>query len=113
MAAPSNLPEAVAEAAADALGRAGISRREAAELTGIPITTLQRRLTGRTPFDLDHLAWVAEIAGTTVPALISEAESRLRPLNPGDGTAQPATDGTAAHGAYPESAERTTPRQAS
>lgn len=64
----------IANAVKSALDRADISRREAALRTGIPLTTLQRRLTGRSPFLVTELSVLASVTGTTVSAIVAEAE---------------------------------------
>lgn len=72
---PEATSKALAEAVKAALETAGVSRRDAAERTGIPLTTLQRRLTGRSPFLVTELAVLASLTGTTVSALAATAES--------------------------------------
>jgi len=57
------------------LTEAGISLREAATRTGIPLTTLSRRLTGTSPFSADELALVASLFGIAVSDLAGEAET--------------------------------------
>lgn len=64
----------LARVVSEALREAGVSQREAATQTGIPITTLVRRLTGRSPLKHDELAALASLAGTTVTSLVTEAE---------------------------------------
>lgn len=68
--------KAIAEAVKIALADAGVSRRDAAALTGIPLTTLTRRLTGNSPFLSTELDRIASVAGTTVSALALAAEKR-------------------------------------
>lgn len=67
---PETTSRNISEAAAAALEAQGLSSRKAAELTGIALTTLNRRLSGATPFKVDELAVVANVAGTTVTALV-------------------------------------------
>jgi len=57
------------------LREAGISFREAATRTGIPLTTLSRRLTGTSPFSADELAQLASLFGIAVSDLAGEAET--------------------------------------
>lgn len=66
--------QGMARAVAAALTGAGLSQRDAASATGIPLTTLSRRLTGRSPFTVTELAELATVAGTTVSALALAAE---------------------------------------
>ena len=54
---------------ANLLASAGISQRTAATQTGIPLTTLSRRLTGASPFLVTELAVLAKVLDTTVSAL--------------------------------------------
>lgn len=68
--------KAIAEVVKIALADAGVSRRDAATLTGIPLTTLTRRLTGNSPFLSTELDRIASVAGTTVSALMLAAEQR-------------------------------------
>lgn len=58
------------------LDRGGISQREAATRTGIPLTTLHRRLTGASPFSVNELLRIASLLDTTVSRLAIEAESQ-------------------------------------
>lgn len=57
------------------ISASGISLREAARQTGIPLTTLSRRLTGNSPFSLPELAAVAELLGVVASELVIEAET--------------------------------------
>lgn len=65
----------ISQAVSSALKAAGISQREAAERSGIPITTLSRRLTGNSPFLVTELAVLASMVGTTVSELAATAEA--------------------------------------
>lgn len=56
------------------LAESGTSLREASTITGIPLTTLSRRLTGSSPFSADELASFARLFDTTVSGLAGEAE---------------------------------------
>jgi len=62
--------QAVAEVVASALREAGVAQRDAAERTGIPMTTLRRRLTGHSSFTMSELARIAALLDTTVTALL-------------------------------------------
>lgn len=65
----------IAAVASAALAEAGISQRDAAELTGIPLATLSRRLTGRTPFILTELEAIAALVGTTMADIVTRGEA--------------------------------------
>ncbi len=55
---------------------AGISQRRAANLTGIPLTTLSRRLRGDgRPFLVTELVAMAEMLDTPVSAIFADAEA--------------------------------------
>ena len=60
---PQQAQQASAAAVTKALREAGVSQRAASEQTGIPLTTLVRRLTGRSPFLITELAALAEVCG--------------------------------------------------
>lgn len=63
----------LATVAASALAEVGISEHRAAEVTGIPRSTLRRRLaTG--DFTISELAAVADLVGATMSALLARAE---------------------------------------
>ena len=63
---PTTAAQSVAEVVSAALREAGISQREAAARTGIPLATLSRRLTGHSPFLITELSLVAKVAGLTL-----------------------------------------------
>ena len=67
--------EAIAEVIASGLDAASISRRQAAAATGIPLTTLTRRLAGHSPFDVRELSALAELLGCPVSDITTEAEA--------------------------------------
>lgn len=71
---PDATARGIARAVTDALQGAGISQRTASVETGIPLTTLTRRLTGKSPFLITELAALASLADTTVSALIAAGE---------------------------------------
>ena len=73
---PEQASREVSHAVARALREAGISQRAAAEQAGIPLTTLTRRLSGRSPFLLTELASLAFLIGTTPSALMAQAEGQ-------------------------------------
>lgn len=66
--------QGVAEVIRSRLAAANISHREAATRTGIPLTTLTRRLNGTSPFSVVELASFAKVFQTTVSRLALEAE---------------------------------------
>lgn len=71
---PDAASRAVARAVSDALRAAGVSQRDAAERSGIPLTTLSRRLTGASPLLYTELVALAGLAGVTVTELAAEVE---------------------------------------
>lgn len=77
MAATTTLLESrqqMASAVTSALAEAGIAQRKASDLTGIPMTTLRRRLTGNAAFDLDELALLGDLVGLTIADLVARAD---------------------------------------
>lgn len=76
-----NTPEATSArltaAVADAVKASGLSQRTLAEKCGIPLVTLNRRLTGRNPFTVVEVAAIADALGTSLLDLAVRAE-RLR-----------------------------------
>lgn len=76
-------PEQTARSLADVISHrlreADISQREAATRTGIPLTTLSRRLTGTSPLLVTELASLASLLGTSVSCLANEAEKVKAP----------------------------------
>lgn len=58
-----DITKATAEKVAAARLDAGVSLQHLAEATGIPYATLHRKITGRSSFDLDQLAAVANALG--------------------------------------------------
>lgn len=71
---PEAASRAVADAVKAALSEAKITRREAASRSGIPLTTLERRLSGRSPFDVNELYVLATMAGVKVSDLVAATE---------------------------------------
>lgn len=69
-------PEDVAHALGDALSAAGVTQREASERSGIPLVTLSRRLTAKTPLNVVELAMLSTIAGVTVTDVVVAATRR-------------------------------------
>jgi transcriptional regulator with XRE-family HTH domain len=70
---PEQTSREISRTVSEALRVAGISQRSAADLTGIPLTTLNRRLTGAAPFLVTELYSLAKVLGTTVSALTETA----------------------------------------
>jgi transcriptional regulator with XRE-family HTH domain len=70
-----HLPQRLAATVAARLEAAGITQRAAADATQIPLTTLNRRLSGATPFNYGELAAVALLLGTTPSELAAAAEA--------------------------------------
>jgi transcriptional regulator with XRE-family HTH domain len=62
--------QAVAWNVSRLLREARITQRDAAEQTGIHLTTLKRRLTGRTPFRVDELIAIADLLNVSATTLI-------------------------------------------
>lgn len=65
----------IAAAVADAIKRADLSQRDVAARTGIPLVTLSRRLTGKSPFTIAELATIADLLGTTIAGLTAAADT--------------------------------------
>ena len=66
METPTEVQKGVALSAKKALKVAGVSQREAAAKTGIPLTTLTRKLGGHTPLNINEIAAIAQVTGFTV-----------------------------------------------
>lgn len=62
----------------DAIKDAGMSRQDITEATGIPRSTLSRRLTGRGPFYLNELDDIGRAIDVDVSALLKAAEDAAR-----------------------------------
>lgn len=63
--------EAVAANVSRLLREANITQRDAALATGIPLTTLVRRLTGKTPLLVTELGAIAELLGVPLTVLVA------------------------------------------
>lgn len=74
MATPNDTSHRIARAVSAAIKRAGLSENAVATRSGIPQTTLNRRLAGISPLTVIELAAIAEVLGVTVAALITPAE---------------------------------------
>ena len=62
----------VATVVTSRLRSAGVAQRAAAEQTGIPFTTLRRRLTGHSSFTMSELARIAALLELTVQQLLED-----------------------------------------
>ncbi len=58
----------------DAMKTAGVSQRAMSEATGIPLVTLNRRLTGRTAFTVTEMAAIAEVLHLSIVEFAIRAE---------------------------------------
>ena len=68
----------IAQNIAEEIKSAGLSVRGAANLTGISLSTLRRRLTCESPFLINEIDAIADLLGTTVTKLVTtEATSRV------------------------------------
>lgn len=63
--------KAIAANVARLLREAGVSQRDTSTSTGIPLTTLVRRLTGRSPFLVTELSAIAELLGVPLTVLVT------------------------------------------
>lgn len=72
---PEQASREVSHVVARALREAGIPQRVAAERAGIPLTTLTRRLSGRSPLLVTELAALASLIGVPVSELLARAEA--------------------------------------
>lgn len=66
MVTPETLSRAISALIADELAAADIPLRTASETTGIPRTTLRRRLIGASPLTMDELAALLDLLGITL-----------------------------------------------
>ena len=64
----------IAQAVNARLQSAGIPQLAVSEQTGIPMTTFVRKITGKSPFDIDELGAIAALLDVSVAALITYAE---------------------------------------
>lgn len=69
----SSLAGRVATVVADAIAARQMSLRDISDQTGIPTTTLHRRLHGHAPFTFAEIDALARVLGTTVTALVIRA----------------------------------------
>jgi len=70
-----NLARQITAEVREAMRAAGVSQRELSTLTGLPLVTLNRRLTGAgKPFDLDELMAVADALHLSLTDVVLRAE---------------------------------------
>lgn len=74
MGTPESASRGLARVISKALRDAGISQRDAAAKTGIPLTTLSRRLTGASPLLVTELHALASLVGVPVSRLVERSE---------------------------------------
>lgn len=67
---PSTHSTAVGALITRLLREAKITQREASAATGIRLTTLKRRLAGKTAFNVNELALLADLLETPISALV-------------------------------------------
>lgn len=70
-----DITQGTARAVNLALESAGKSQLSASEQTGIPRTTLLRRLSGVSPFTVDELQRIADLLGVPVHSLIETTDN--------------------------------------
>jgi transcriptional regulator with XRE-family HTH domain len=78
MTSAEGLTDGLAKVVSDAMKAHGKNQRDIAEATGIPLVTLNRRLTGRSPFVITELIAIAEVLDVSLVELVVRAE-RLSP----------------------------------
>lgn len=71
METPTEVQKGVALSAKKALKFAGVSQREAAMKTGIPLTTLTRKLGGHAPLNINEIAAIAQATDFSVLQIIA------------------------------------------
>lgn len=74
MSTPTGTARDIATSLASAIREAGWSQRDVADATGIPLVTLSRRLTGKSPLTITELAAITEAIGVSLAALVLAAE---------------------------------------
>lgn len=74
---PPTYNEALAAVVEQAIADGGQSQNGIAEATGIPRTTLIRRLRGHQSFTAEELHGIANVLGITVRSLVDAADTRL------------------------------------
>jgi len=74
MTTASTFSQSVAGVVGSAIKTQRKTQREIAEASGLPLVTLNRKLSGHRPFTMTELAAVAEVLGTTVTDIVLRAE---------------------------------------
>lgn len=74
METPDQYSARLAEVVAQSIRAAGLSQRDIAARAGVPLVTLSRRLTGRSPFTVVEVAAIASVLGVSVVELALRAE---------------------------------------
>ncbi|HEY0216633.1 MAG TPA: helix-turn-helix transcriptional regulator [Cellulomonas sp.] len=74
METPERFTASLAEVVAGQIKSAGLSQRDVSSRAGVPLVTLSRRLTGRSPFNIAELVAVASVLGVSVVDLALKAE---------------------------------------
>ena len=79
METPERFTASLAQVVAAQIKSAGLSQRDMATRTGVPLVTLSRRITGRSPFTVAELATIASVLGVSVVDLVLKAERAIAP----------------------------------
>lgn len=74
---PRTVTEMTAVVVSEAMTDAGLTVLGVADRTGIPRTTLTRRLSGGSPFTVAEVDTLAAVVGVPVSVIIARAEDRL------------------------------------
>jgi predicted transcriptional regulator len=70
------ITDSLAGVVRDGLGAANLTLRDASHATGIPLTTLHRRVKGHSAFTVAELGHIADLLQTTPSTLVARAEER-------------------------------------
>ena len=71
---PDHITEGLARVVSEAIKADGKSQRQVADATGIPLVTLNRRLTGRAAFTVVELASIAKVLDISVVDMFLRVE---------------------------------------
>ena len=82
---PDNFSRRVGEEVRALMARHGVNQTQVAATLGIHQSAVSKRLTGRTPFDVNELAAVARFFRTTTANIIAAAENPRPDLDPNGG----------------------------
>ena len=74
---PNRLAESLAARIAGLVEGSGMSLREVAERTSIPLNTLRRRLAGQSPINTTEIASLAQLLGHDASDLLRQSEDEL------------------------------------